>query len=395
MNVLFIVIVIMEILSGIEVDLCIPSFPEIQGLFKTSTIAIEGLLSINLLTNCVGALIAGTLGDRYGRKPIIMYGLALFIFGSAICAMASNYTMLLIGRFIQGFGISCPACLAYVIIPDTYDVKTHQKMLGLLNFYATASMAVAPVIGSHIALYFGWRGNFSFCLLCGIVCFILGYFILPPGKRNANLALGLGGYLTVLKNRKVVFYILTICFFVIGYWIFIGMAPILYCKDFGVQLKHFGFYQGALAATLAIVSLLSERLITYFGQNKCFWGSVAMICISIVSIVLLVATNTSSPGLITVAMMLYVGGSVCPVNILCPYAYKTAPEDMGKLNALIMAFKMMAISLLIQATSSFYSGNFRSIGIVVALTLVLVIFLSWRLLKMDSVLDGDYTNSTS
>jgi DHA1 family bicyclomycin/chloramphenicol resistance-like MFS transporter len=379
----------MEILSGIEIDLCVPSFPEIQSLFKTSTIAIEGLLSINLFTNCVGALIAGTLGDRYGRKPIILYGLMLFIFGSALCALALNYPMLLIGRFIQGFGISCPACLAYVIIPDTYDVKTHQKMLGLLNFFATASMAIAPVIGSHIALYFGWRGNFSFCLLCGIICFVLGYFFLPQGKKNDRASVLILEYFEVLKNKKAVHYLFVICFFIIGYWVFIGMAPILYCKDFGVPLRHFGFYQGALAAALAIVSLLSERLITYLGRKKCFCWSVAVCVVSLVFIAILVATNSRNPGLITFAMVLMSAGIVCPINILCPYAYKVVPEDKGKLNALIMSFKMASISFLIQLTSFFYSGNFRIIGSVVAMTLVFAIFMSRRLLRLDPVLGAE------
>ncbi|MDR2681451.1 MAG: MFS transporter [Holosporaceae bacterium] len=186
MNTLFIVIVLMEVLSGIEIDICVPGFPEIQSSFRISTFAVEGLLSINLFSNCVGALIAGNLGDRYGRKPVILCGLALFILGSLICASALNYPMLFAGRLIQGFGISCPACLAYVIIPDTYDIKTHQKLLGLLNFFTTASMAIAPVIGSHITLYCGWRGNFSVCLICGILLFILGCFFLPRGKKTTK-----------------------------------------------------------------------------------------------------------------------------------------------------------------------------------------------------------------
>jgi DHA1 family bicyclomycin/chloramphenicol resistance-like MFS transporter len=389
MPILFAVIVLIEILSCIEIDICIPSFPELQNLFKISTSATEALLSINLFTNCIGALIAGSLGDRYGRKPIILYGLLLFIFGSALCALAQNYPMLLMGRLIQGFGISCPACLAYVIIPDTYDINTHRKMLGLLNFFATASMAVAPIIGSHIALFFGWRGNFSFCLLCGAVSFILGYFLLPPGKKNESSSIGVREYFDVLKNKKAVHYLFVICFFVIGYWVFIGMAPILYCKDFGIPLKHFGFYQGSLAASLAIVSLLSERLITYFGPKKCFYISIATCVGSLIFIAILVATNSQAPKLITLAMVFMSAGIVCPVNILCPYAYKVVPDDKGKFNALVMSFKMMSISVLVQITSFFYSGNFRSIGSVVAMTLVFVIFMSWRLLKIDPVLNEE------
>jgi DHA1 family bicyclomycin/chloramphenicol resistance-like MFS transporter len=81
----------------------------------------------------------------------------------------------------------------------------------------------------------------------------LGYFFLPPGKRNDNVSSGLGEYFEILKNKKALYYIGSICFFVIGYWVFIGMAPILYCRDFGVSLKYFGFYQGAMATALAII----------------------------------------------------------------------------------------------------------------------------------------------
>jgi DHA1 family bicyclomycin/chloramphenicol resistance-like MFS transporter len=384
----------MEILSGVEIDLCIPSFPEIKDIFKTSTAAVEGLLSVNLFTNCLGALIAGTLGDKYGRKPIILYGLALFIFGSALCVFAANYQMLLLGRILQGFGISCPACLAYVIIPDTYDVKTHQKMLGLLNFFATASMAIAPVIGSHIALYFGWRGNFGFCLLCGVFCFVLGYFFLPPAGvvKSCREVSFMCKYFEILQNPKSLHYLMVICFFIVGYWVFIGMAPILYCKDFGVPLRHFGFYQGALAFTLAVVSLLSERLITFFGQKKCFYGSVAVCVVSLVLIAILVVTNVAHPGLITFAMVFLSAGIVCPVNILCPYAYKVVPEDKGKLNALIMSLKMAVISFLIQFTSFVYSGNFRIVGIVVAMTLIFAIAMSRRLLRIDPILSNPSEN---
>ncbi|MDR0647009.1 MAG: MFS transporter [Puniceicoccales bacterium] len=387
MNILFIVIVLMEILSGIEIDICVPSFPEIQHTFTTSTFAVEGLLSVNLFTNCIGALMAGNLGDRYGRKPIILCGLVLFILGSLMCTSAPHYSVLFMGRMIQGLGISCPACLAYVIIPDIYDIKTHQRLLGLLNFFTTASMAIAPVIGSHITLYCGWRGNFGFCCICGILLFVLGYRFLPPGEKNDAVSLRLSEYLHILKNKKAMHYVFTICFFVIGYWVFVALAPILYRKDLGVQLEHFGFYQGTLATVFAIISLLNERLFHYFGIKKCFWGSIVLVIASLVFIVALVWMDARNPVLITTAMALMSAGLICPVNILCPYAYNAAPKEKGKLNAMIIAVKLISISLLVQFISFFYAGSFQIIGWVVALTMMIALWGSWRLLKMDPILE--------
>jgi DHA1 family bicyclomycin/chloramphenicol resistance-like MFS transporter len=387
MNILFAVIVLMEILAGIEIDICVPSFPEIQRVFKVSTFGVEGLLGINLFTICVGSLIAGNLGDRYGRKPVILSGLLLFIIGSLMCVFAINYPMLFTGRLIQGVGMSSSAYLAYVIIPDTYDIKTHQKLLGLLNFFATAAMAVAPVVGSHITLYCGWRGNFSFCLVFGILLFILGYFFLPPGEKNDKVSLSLFEYLNVLKNKKAMTYIFTICFFVVGYWVFIGMAPILYLNDLGVKLEHFGFYQGTMATVFAIVSLLSERLFTWFGTRKCFFVSIVVIIASLVFMTTLVLLNSRNPLLITGTMALMSAGLICPVNALWPYVFNAAPNEKGKVNAMFTFVKMVSISLLVQSVSYFYSGSFQIIGSVVVLTLIVALLGSRKLLKIDPIFD--------
>jgi DHA1 family bicyclomycin/chloramphenicol resistance-like MFS transporter len=274
-----------------------------------------------------------------------------------------------------------------VIIPDIYDIKTHRKLLGLLNFFSTTSMAVAPVIGSHITLYFGWRANFGFCLLCGVLCFMLGYFFLPAGSKNPDVSINFSVYLKVLRNEKLMCYAVTICFFVIGYWVFIGMASILYVKDLGVKLEHFGFYQGILAAIFAIVSLLSEKLFSCFGVRKCFLGGIASMILSLIFNAFLIISDAKNPLLITAAMALMSAGIICPVNILCPCAYKAASEEKGKLTALIMSMKMMSISFLIQFTSLFYCGSFRIIGCVVSFTMIIALIGSRILLKTDPVLN--------
>jgi DHA1 family bicyclomycin/chloramphenicol resistance-like MFS transporter len=372
----------------VEIDICVPSFPEIQNAFGISSFAVEFILGINLLTHCVGGLVAGNLGDKYGRKPVILFGLALFIFGSLTCALSESYCALLVGRFIQGIGISCPSVLAYVIIPDAYDIKTHQKLLGLLNFFSTLAMAVAPIIGSYATLLFGWRGNFYLLLFLGIVCYVLGYFFLPTAVKNNNVSLGLSEYAKILKNKKAIHYVFTICSFVIGYWVFIAMAPLLYINDLGVKLEHFGWYQGSLAAIFAIVSLSSEKLYSLFGVKKCFEGGIALVVLALASILALLFAEVKNPLLITSALAILSAGIICPVNILCPYSFKAiAPSEKGKLNALIALVKYGSISLLVQTTSFFYNRSFLAVGLTIFATIVVALFFCARLLKMDNIFE--------
>jgi DHA1 family bicyclomycin/chloramphenicol resistance-like MFS transporter len=165
------------------------------------------------------------------------------------------------------------------------------------------------------------------------------------------------------------------------------MAPILYQKDLGVKLGHFGFYQGTMATVFAIVSLLSERLFTWFGIKKCFFGSIALIVVSLIDIAVLILVDARNPVLITTAMALMSAGLICPVNILCPYAYRIVQKEKGKLNATIMSLKWISTSLFIQFISFFYCGSFRIIGSVVALTMIIALFGSRKLLKIDLTLE--------
>jgi len=93
-------IILMDILSGMEFDLFVPSFPELQSYFSLSPFWVETLLSVNFAGYCLSLFFVGGLADHYGRKPIILLGLMTFIIGSILCLWASSYQFLLVGRFL-------------------------------------------------------------------------------------------------------------------------------------------------------------------------------------------------------------------------------------------------------------------------------------------------------
>ncbi len=174
---LFIAVAFIEFLAGMEVDIFIPSYPELQQQFCLSPAKVQLCLSLNFITYCIGSLYAGPLGDRYGLRRVILSGLVIFIIGSVACCFAADFSYILLGRILQGFGMAAPACLGYVVIAERYPIEKQAAMFGTLNGCITVAMAFAPVIGSYVAIYAGWRGNFAVLLLLALVALGCSWFL--------------------------------------------------------------------------------------------------------------------------------------------------------------------------------------------------------------------------
>src|ERR1700730_5641483 len=101
---ILVTVILMDLLTGMEFDLFVPSFPELQSQFSLSPFLVEALLSVNFVGYCLSLFCVGGLADRYGRKPIILLGLITFILGSLLCLWVGSYPFLLAGRFLQGIG---------------------------------------------------------------------------------------------------------------------------------------------------------------------------------------------------------------------------------------------------------------------------------------------------
>src|SRR5476651_2551504 len=93
---ILVTIIFMDLLTGMEFDLFVPSFPELQSHFSLSPFWVEALLSVNFIGYCLSLFFVGGLADRYGRKPIILLGLMTFIIGSLLCLWAASYQFLLV-----------------------------------------------------------------------------------------------------------------------------------------------------------------------------------------------------------------------------------------------------------------------------------------------------------
>ncbi len=270
-------IIIMDVLVGMEFDLFVPSFPELQQQYGLSAFWVEALLSSNFAGFCLSLFFVGGIADRHGRKPIIMGGLLLFILGSLFCLWASDYSWLLLGRFLQGVGVAAPSILSFLIIADTYPLRQQQTLMAILNGVMNFSVGAAPVVGSYIAYHYKVRGNFMALLVLSVVSLVMTVlFVRTPEKGTLvqKREVTFGGYMPIFRSKPLLLLMGHIIVQIVPYWIFVGMSPLLYMQDLGVRLEHFGYYQGSLAFLFAIGSFVSGFLIKRFNHKTLLYGSV-------------------------------------------------------------------------------------------------------------------------
>lgn len=384
---ILITVLFMELLSAVEVDLFVPSFPDLQDYFKISTFLVELLLGINLIAHCFSAFVVGNLGDRYGRRQIIIIGLIIFILGSIACVFATDYYMLLFGRFVQGVGISAVAVLGYVVLADICSVEEQQSILGYLSGVVTLGLAFAPVVGSYINLFFGWRGNFVALLVLGIICFFVGIKYLPESKKNIDVKLSLKEYLAIFKSKKAIYYITTIIFMIQAYWVFIAISPILYMKDLSVSLEEFGLYQGAMAVAFSVINFSNNFLLNKFGKKKCFNTSILILILFIIATIFFILFNIKNPILITLVTVLAATSMVIPCNILWPRSLEVIPDSKGRITAVLVSGRLIVTALFVQLIGYLYRGTFRELGIAMCVSSIIALVACYKLLQEDRIFD--------
>ncbi len=364
---ILVTVILMDILGGSEVDLFVPSFPELQSLFALSIVQVESLLSINFIGFCLSLLFVGALADRYGRKPIILLGLIIFIIGSILCLWAISYRFLLTGRFLQGIGAAAPATLCFLIIADSYSLKQQQFLMAMLNGIVNTSIAAAPIVGSYITLYFHWQGNFMVLLLAGVVVLVMTLVFIPNYKLPEHKeTLSLREYIPIFRSKPLILLIVTFVFMCVPYWVFVGMSPLLYIEDLGVSLSQFGYYQGSLALVFALGCVIAGFFIKKYDQAKMLHRAGLICIIGFISIALVAFLDSHDPLLITLSMLPYIIGTIIPCMMIYPLCLHLIPKIKGRIAGLIQGSRLIFSALGLELAGYFYTGSFRNIGIIVS-----------------------------
>jgi len=153
----------------LAIDIYVPALPTMAQYFQTSAQAIQSSVTIYLMAYAFGQLIFGPLADAYGRKKVLILGLAMFTAGCLLTLMANNLETFILARCLQGFGIAATNLLAKAIITDSFSGMALMHAFTYMAIAWGLAPILAPVIGAHLQTAFGWRSCLSFLLIYSFV----------------------------------------------------------------------------------------------------------------------------------------------------------------------------------------------------------------------------------
>jgi DHA1 family bicyclomycin/chloramphenicol resistance-like MFS transporter len=265
-------LVMISAISPLALNIFVPSMPGLARDLDASEAAVQLTLTLYLTSIAVSQLAIGPLSDRFGRRPVLIIGIGLFILATLACRFAPSLEWLIVARALQGMGGCTGIVLGRAIVRDVFDRDKAASMIG----YVTMGMAVAPMIGPAIGGFldelYGWRASFDLLILLGVVIWTGVLFRLdetnPYLGKPFHFQSFIADHKALAGSACFWSYAFTSAFATGVFFAFLGGAPFVTTQLMGLSPSSYGLYFMLVAGGYLIGNFISGQKAQMFGPNR-------------------------------------------------------------------------------------------------------------------------------
>ena len=260
-------------LGPFSIDTYLPAFPDIASTLGASQLDVQQTLSVYLLSFAVMTLWHGAISDRFGRRRVILWALALFGLASLGCVFASRIEHLWFWRAMQGISAGAGIVISRASVRDLYDGAAAQRLMSQITMMFALAPAIAPLIGGWLQVLFGWRAIFAFLVLATLALLVACWYLLPetlPVEKRQSLRPAYLGrtYWQVLTSPPFLLACLALSMNFAGFFIYVLSAPVFLMQHLGLPETAFLWLFGPAMAGLMAGSWTSGRLAGKLSLNR-------------------------------------------------------------------------------------------------------------------------------
>ena len=227
-------------------QILLPALPVIAETYKVSNDVAQLTLSLSMLAIALGTLCYGPLSDRYGRKPVMLLGLAITLIGSLLCFFADTISLLIVGRFIQAFGGAVGLVLARAIVRDVYSAQESARVIATLVMVMVVVPMMSPALGGEMMHQFGWQSVFLVIAASSVLIGLVLGLSLPETLHSPAAFEGIGAMLgtfrQLLTSRAYCSYAFCVGFVSVVFFSFIAAAPEIMVNVLDRPATEYGYY---------------------------------------------------------------------------------------------------------------------------------------------------------
>ena len=361
-------------------NIFLPSLPSMAATLQVSSAAVTSAITVYLAIFAVGQLVVGPLSDRFGRRPVILIGLSLFVAGTIGCAFARDLPDLLIGRSIQASGGCAALVLSRAIARDLFD-RQLTRVMAAITVATAAAPGFSPLLGGALDHFLGWRSEFIFVAIFA-VCTVTAYvsFVgetIRSARSSMNPLTIAGSYLALIRDIRFVMPARTAGLLMVGLFAIFSSAPRLLIESFGFSPITLGLLFAAIVFVVFAAGMLATRLSVRLGLHRATVIGLAIAAIGGATLLLagLVAKGSLLPFITATAIFLLGLGIASPLSsaaALSPFGNKA-----GVAAALLGFAQMAGGALGTWLAAAISSDPALRLGIVASLASPLALILCW------------------
>jgi len=261
-------------LPPISIDMALPALGPIAHTLHVTPGLAQLTLSFFMAGFALSPIAYGPLSDRYGRRPMLMLGLALFTLGGFACAVSGTLNLLLLARFVQGAGAGSGMTLAMAMVRDLFIGKKAQGRLAVITVVTNAAPMIAPALGAALLAHMGWRAIYIATGVCGLLLLLAIVFSLqetaprqPPAQEPLLMVMA-RSYRHVFGHRRAMAYILLNALGFSWMFAYITGSPLIYIDTFHTSTTLFAVLFACTGAGIVVGATLNGKLAQRGMQAK-------------------------------------------------------------------------------------------------------------------------------
>jgi MFS transporter, DHA1 family, multidrug resistance protein len=361
----------MTAVGPVSIDMYLPGYPAIEREFNQQ--GVENTMASYLVGLALGQLLYGPLSDRFGRKPPLYVGFALYAIGALGCALAPSMLMLTVMRAVQALGGGAGMVIGRAIVRDRCQPHEAARAFSTLMTIVALGPILAPAVGGMFVTAFGWRSTFVFQALFGLTLMIAMHFVLiesrdPTHVRPLHFGRIAATYARLCRDRMFIGYTLVGGFGMSGMFAYVIGAPTVLTEHYALSAQQFGWLIGLnglafmTASRLNVISLrtLSPREVL----DRYMWIPTVL-----AATLCLAAALFDLPLWAVVALQLSFFVSVGRVNPnVAALALAPHGREAGTASALMGALQSVVPTLAGISVGYFNDGTVRTLAAIMAIT---------------------------
>ncbi len=371
-------------MQPLSTDLYLASLPSLATVFNVPVSTVQLTLSLFVIGFGGAQLIVGPLSDRYGRRPVLLSGLALYVVASALCGLAQSIELLIAARFIQALGCCAAVMVARAIVRDAYAPEHSPRVIARASTWISLAPIIGPILGSYLQVSFGWRAAFAALGVLSACVMTACILHLPETNEHKNPdATNFNGlmlnYRLVLGSREFWMHVTPGALSYGGIFMFISGSSFILIKVLNVPTAWFGYCFGMGVSGYMTGTLICRRLLKTLNSEQTL--RIGTTCSLTAGLFFLIATVLGLWHWAMVVMAMFISMVAHGINFpvtqsgaVSPFP-KQAGTAAGLMGAIFMVFAFV-IGSIVGAT---HNGTLYPLAIL-SCVLGILNFLSVRLI---------------